>query len=743
MASRTWTASIARFASATAAVLGAAMLVGDTAHAPAEACGFFGPTLYDVTTFDPGVLDDLDNLAWHPDVHGFGGTCGDCGAQAMTADWLGYLPGVSAADWQKVLFQATPTELVALDAKATGKGTAPPGYETSSLWAAPKDKVHAALQFVALARAIEPVATLETPATQLPPVQLAADAKLGMKSAKDAFLAQRYAYQLMRVSFYRRDWPAVIAFWDKNAAAVSGPSNDIAARARYYLAGALRRNGNVARSNLELAHVHATSHALAGAAADDFKPLEEKDWRDTLRLAKTPREKAELWHLVGLTKDGIPAIDEILKLDPKSDLVALLLVRELSKVESSHLYDDDSKPDPKKVMADKKAYDKLEQIAKRIAATPGADRPWLAALVQAHIAAKRGDVATARQQAQQAVALKRGDVRVLSQAKASLALALAQDYRIDPAREDELARAMNEIGKDFGRTSAVRSDVRGKLARVYLAAGKLVDAEFLVPGSVDPVDDYGNPKNPKAKLHWADAGFIREMIARAQKTATAFDQFVLAGTLDNARLTRELAFRQLLDGDPAAAVATFAKLPKQGGEALGTDPFVIHIRDCHDCDHEKYEKAPWTHRSVLARMAELQKAAGGKGQVAADAAFALGNAYYNVTYWGNARVFLDSTYQETKDTRAAERWYDKAYELGTTREFKAKAAFMAAKAELGRLLAADAAKLADARNNGTDPGLPMAKRWFAIEKTFSDTKYYQEVLRECSMFAAYVASTKK
>ena len=744
MASRTWTASIARFAKRLPALLpvvAIATIIGDTSRdRSAEACGGFGPSIYELTTFDPDIVGDSPGLDWLPDLHGFGGVCDECSRDAILADWIGYLPGVKAADWQKILYEANPTELQALDAHLLGKGAAPTGYDASSVWSVPaqKDRLHGALQFVSLARAIEPVATLTASPQTLPPLQLASDAKLGFKSARDPFMSQRYAYQLMRVSFYRRDWPATIAFFDKNTAALSTPSTDIAARAHYYLAGALRRNGNAARANLEFARVHAMSKALAGAAAEDFKPQDEADWREALRLAKTPREKAELWRLVGLTKgDGITAINEILKIDPKSNLIALLLVRELGRTEGELIEDwDTQKPDPKRVAEQRKSYATLEKLAQRLQATAGVDRPWLAALVLCHIAAKRGDFATARAQMKLAIAGKPGDVRVASQAKASLALALALDYKSDPAREDEIARAMNEIDKSFGRATAVRDDVRGRLAHVYFAAGKIVDAEFLKPGTVDPTDEWGAPTNPKAQQHWSTVAFVKEMIARSKRTTTAFDRFVVDSPgLDTARLQRELAFRQLLDGDAATGLATFSST-KQPTDKLGTDPFVIHILDCHDCDHDKYEKAPWTHASVMSRMVELQKAANGKGQAAADAAFALGNAYYNMSYWGNARMFLEGTFQQTKEPREAERWYDKAFTLGTSREFKAKAAFMAAKAEMGRLMAPSN------HANNQNAGLPMAMRWFAVEKTFKDTKYYQEVLKECSMFASFVASQK-
>jgi catechol-2,3-dioxygenase len=108
---------------------------------------------------------------------------------------------------------------------------------------------------------------------------------------------------------------------------------------------------------------------------------------------------------------------------------------------------------------------------------------------------------------------------------------------------------------------------------------------------------------------------------------------------------------------------------------------------------------------------------------------------YNVTHSGNARVVMEGSHQATRDTHAAEHWYKRAFELSTNRELRAKAAFMAAKAELGLIYMNnfdDSAKAVD----------PIAKTWFPIVKSFANTKYYQEALKECGYFRDWVSARK-
>jgi len=699
----------------------------------AEACGGGGfATIEELTTFDPTVMGapTWDGLYYDPFNAGFGGPCAECAQKAMLADWRGYLKdAVTEADWQQVLLKATEAELAALAGALAGRGAPPAGYERSSLWkSAARDRIAAAVAVVSLARRIEPYATFEAydargnpRPTRPPPAALLAEALAGQKAAKDPFLAQRYAFLAMRVLFYKRDWTGAIAHFDKNVRVLAGPSADLPWRARYYLAGALAHDQQRARANLELARVHAGYPPLSGAAVQDFQPQEEADWRATLKFARDAQERAMLWRLVGVKQDGIVAAREIVKLDPRSTLIPLLLVRELARAETGGQAGGGASA------PSRKAFALVEQLAAAQAATPGADRPWLMELVAAHAAAKRGDVALTRARLQRAAVARPGDARVTAQAKATLALALALDWKMNPAAEQELARTMAEIDPTFGRLPPVRGEVRSALAAAYAKAGKLAIAELLRPGAAtDP--SLARPGKPA----WQDPAFIKDMIAQAGRSSNAFERFVLAGSYQRPALEQELALRYLVDGDFASAAQTF-QTTKATSVKLGTDPFVIHIVDCHDCDHAAYAGAPWTHASFAARLAELERTARGNGEPAAAAALAIGNALYNITYYGNARVVLADTHHATSDTRDAERWYKRAYDLSKDRELKTRAAYLASKAELGRLLDA----------SGDMPWnppakLPIPRTWFPVVRKLSDTRYYREVLRECGHFRDWV-----
>jgi tetratricopeptide (TPR) repeat protein len=721
-------------------VLGIASLVL-RGERPARACsGGYYDWVDPYSVFDPDVLGDpaLAPVYYDRDVSRYGGYNPGFGEDALVADWHGYLAGAASdADWRKVLFATTAADVEALQRRIAGKpGALPKGFEHSSLGAQPaaRPRLAAALAVVKLAHDVEPSAMFAsawdpTPGPSPPPALLAAATAGLTATAADPFLTQRYAFQAVRVLFYQRDWPKLVQFFDQHAAVLAGPSPGLAWRARYYLAGALGKSGDHVRGDLELAHVHAHYAPLAGAAAGDFHPGNDVDWSAALAAARTVRDKTELWRIAGVRFDGIGAAREILRLDPKSDLIGLLVVRELARAESlaeaSFQGDSDN-------AAGNHALADIEKLVLQLAATPGVDRPWLASLAAGHLAARRGDLAATRTWIARALAGKPNDARVTGQAQASLSLALVATWKIDAAHERELAQAMRALSVADANQRRTIAEVRERLAKLYLAANRPLDAELLRPGIIDETDRSADP--PVAKRRWVTAGFIKQLIAHVDHPVTEFDSFVaIQSSLSSQTLRYELALRDTLDGEFAAASQLFTTA-KLSSTRLSVDPFVTHIKDCRVCDEKKYAKAPWTHASVIARLAQLAPVAAGTGESAVDAAIQIGNALFNFTEWGNARDVLRATHQDSSDTAPALRWYQRAYDLTKNKERKAMAAYLAAKAERGSV--SSLPSIDDA--NGE---LPVPHVWFGKLKTLSDTRYYKDVVRECGTFQRWLSST--
>jgi hypothetical protein len=183
-------------------------------------------------------------------------------------------------------------------------------------------------------------------------------------------------------------------------------------------------------------------------------------------------------------------------------------------------------------------------------------------------------------------------------------------------------------------------------------------------------------------------------------------------------------------GDLEKAAALLA--PVKTG-LLAADPFEIHIVDCHDCDQAAKHK-DLTKSQFVARLVALQKEATSNGAKAAEDYFQIANGLYNATYWGNNRpMYVTNSWHLVRkpltfDTANAEGYYRKAFEVSKEREFKAKAAFMAAKCESFAKYAKNPDYKED-YSGGT---------WFAsLRDSYADTRYYKEIVHECGYFKEF------
>src|SRR5262249_2999437 len=193
---------------------------------------------------------------------------------------------------------------------------------------------------------------------------------------------------------------------------------------------------------------------------------------------------------------------------------------------------------------------------------------------------------------------------------------------------------------------------------------------------------------------------IDRMLEFRSNAQNAFDQFLVRNYKYTAEELHEIkALNFLYDGDLSKAAETLRQAGALAMKDLNADPFMIHIKDCHDCDflapHMKYTKL-----TFVERLLSLSARAQGQGQAAADASLELANGFYNMTHYGNSRFIYENSHKNfanyifdlkvdpktsiTHKTELAEKYYLQAAALSPDREFKAKALFMASKAEQGR-----------------------------------------------------------
>ena len=205
--------------------------------------------------------------------------------------------------------------------------------------------------------------------------------------------------------------------------------------------------------------------------------------------------------------------------------------------------------------------------------------------------------------------------------------------------------------------------------------------------------------------------------------------------------------------DFEGALVYFLKDSTSGAELLLGNPFNARKVDCHDCDHQLVQKVKYSKLRFTRKMIEIRK----KAMQSADAqeqavnAMLYASGLYNMTWYGNARIvsstvvnwnYMDTFHYNTYDNEPrnrspyyqceeAQRWFLRAMSLSNEKEFKAKCAWMAAKCEHNIWLEND-------YPNEAEDDFRSGIYFNLMKVSFADTKYYQEVIRECGYFCTYL-----
>ncbi len=162
-----------------------------------------------------------------------------------------------------------------------------------------------------------------------PTIEIASQIEGGQKflsNAKDDFMKERYLFQLIRLNYFSANYENTIKLYNDNKSTFK-TGNSIQWRCMGYAAAAHNKQKNYSQANYFYSLIYAGCEQQKQSAYLSFHPQDDKDWNACLALAKNTKEKTTLWQLFGLYFDSHKAIDEIYKLDSKSEQLDLLLVR--------------------------------------------------------------------------------------------------------------------------------------------------------------------------------------------------------------------------------------------------------------------------------------------------------------------------------------------------------------------------------------------------------------------------------
>ncbi|MCD6065406.1 MAG: hypothetical protein K0S33_232 [Bacteroidetes bacterium] len=554
-------------------------------------------------------------------------------------------------------------------------------------------------------------------------------------NAKNPLLKERYLFQLIRLYYFNKQYKEAIDLYTANVSSFSNETS-MKWRTMEYIAGVYYKQKQYSQANYLYSVVFDQLDEHKQSAYLSFHPQEEKDWQQSLALAKSTHEKAVLWQLFGIANDPALAIREIYKLDPKAAELDLLLVRLVNIEEDRFTSRLMRKAFEPKQEALQPNYTILNTVSD-IASKGNTSNPDLWNLAAAYLSYEANKYDKGDSFLKSAEKAKTGDRLIQAQYYiVSLAGKLNRAEKIDAATEKNMLPELKILfDHNFRNVTDVRMNfaerwTRNVLAVLYANNKEYEKSEMIVPGTVAGFLDknenvkkmiayYENPKHSEL-----------EQLFMQHDSRSKNSYIDLLGV--------RYAQQDMLD----SSLVAFNKV-NSDATLLG-NPFTIHIKDCHDCDHMAAQKTKYTSAKFIEKMIEMKNKAKVNKAEAAQNYFLVANGFYNMTYYGNARIFYEyainpndkTSYvkretQDDLDCSLALKYYLLAKENSTDKEFSAKCTFMAAKCEQNTWY----------RNvpAGYEGDFQSGKYFRMLKKEYAATAYYQEILKECSYFSLFNA----
>ncbi|MBE8727294.1 hypothetical protein [Flavobacterium hungaricum] len=585
----------------------------------------------------------------------------------------------------------------------------------------------------------------------------------------DPFLKNRYWFLTMKARFYSNDKQKAIDFFNKTESSV--PKNVLYYRALSYVAGINHKQKKYAVANYLYAQVFDKCPELRVVTAYSFSPKNQADWNKALTMAKNNKEKAALWAIHGYYKDEKQAIEKIYELDPKSEHLNYLATRLVNGLEQSinNSFQKDgseNQPRTKQSVADSKTENQvkvdqkaLDLIAK-ISATGNTDRPYLWDLSLGYLQSLKGDYANADKNFDKAVkTLPKTELAGMQLRLLRFVNNLNKIDKLTDKNEKTIIADLNWLynelpknykGQEF-RYQNASSWSRNYLSALYREKGNLVLAEIFGESRYSYWNDgnafYDDEKNLQG---------IKTFLAKPNKTEI---ENIGAGIYSlklkdiNNFQAVQAAFKNKI---PEAIEFLKQTDSVQYYKFLG-NPFNGSIKDCHDCDHAAYQKRKYTQMDFLTTIKEMQDKLAQKEDVYMNSLL-LGNAFYNISHFGNGRTFYeisivgygsspysfrDKMKEMITNTSVSKMYYQKAFEAAATKEQKAKCIYLISKCERNDYYNKKYNSIRNYWDIQDDKVNFIAWNGFkTLQKEYSDTKYYQDVIAECGYFNTYVSQLR-
>ena len=562
----------------------------------------------------------------------------------------------------------------------------------------------------------------------------------------DPFLKNRYWFQVAKAKYYSIDKSSIISFFDKTKETVK--KNNLYYRALSYVAGAHYKQRNYTLSNYLYSIVYYNCKEMRSIAAYNFHPQEQSDFDSSLQLASNNNEKIALWTLYGYYADELKAIREISKLDTKNEHIDFLLAHFINNEEKRLNSEAELKNavEYKNVLKEN-VNPEAVLLIDSIARQENTSRPFLWYMGAGYFQILAGNYKLADLYLEKSSKLISNKPLAVNQIR--LLQLVNNILRIDSITKQHEEKLVSELDwlynkcpndsiKSFRYNHTV-SWSKNYLSSLYKSQGNHVFSEILSPST----NYYINQNNIDKMIEY----FTKKDMSSWDSILTGQYEFTLSDLYDYVSIKNTYIYPENLD-----KAIYYMELSQHSNDTLDCDPFLGRIKDICECTEGNIPNIRFTKLDLLRRMKDLQLLIA-KGERTYEHYLALGNAFYNITYFGNSRefyfnaiinnygIYIDPLYKSwLLNSSIANTYFNNALQVANNNEQKALCVYMMSKCERNTFYTEryyEDGFLRDSYNQDTNY---LAWNGFVkLKNEYSHTSFYKQVIKECGYFKSYIS----
>ncbi|MFN8242879.1 MAG: hypothetical protein U0X40_02390 [Ferruginibacter sp.] len=615
--------------------------------------------------------------------------------------------------------------------------------------------------------------------------------------AKKDFFKIKYSYQVLRLAHYSGRYNDVIQWYDELAVANNKSSGLMSQLCLALKAGALFRTGQWKQSAYLFSQVFGATTAKRVSNYLGFtwsiKRTEDRD--DYLSLCKNNKEKAAMLGMFALSSPGteLDAIRKIYQLQPDAEILEVLAVREVNKLEEKYLtpnfikqpggisidpfyYDPDITDSTIRVWgAELNDFYPLMHSIAREGKNPNSG---LFETVAAYAAYMNKDFDKAHEYITAA-----GKLNLTQKAKDQLMLTnllvtISDKATIDRNVEDQLLPSIQWLSQkakaekpvtagywevnqwaDFYRNLfteilAKRYHAQNDLSKEILCIGaaEKMNSYATYPGAITMMRDNMNSADVEKLYNFLNSGSFNNF----EKYLTSNNVITKTHVIDFAGTA------YLRDYNYDKAIEWFGKSADKKGLVINTNPFVDLLYDREEqLPAEAKARFSTTKLAYAQEMKKLLLQAQSDKANAARYYYKYALGLYNATYYGHAwklveyyRSGSDGYYmpkdatafkQEYYSAKEAENYFEKAMNASADSNFKARCLFMMGKCSQKQVAMPQYRdyndKTWDKMDEDTKAFWPrfMENKYFPqLIKDYGNTAFYKEAYNSCSYLRDFV-----